>query len=484
MLKSSSLITPITSIPSDWTFDGLIGNYVIFGLVHRNDLDEEKISYLVDDTTFCATIAPIPFPARSVNPDPESAAHEDHMIRSAYSNKLARQQKFIDQAELDFAKAISLIYKRLSPAVQGQLDSINGNKAMTKKNKYKAMIKHLEDAFGHHLPEEAEILRDRIVEATDVIGYQALFELYDRYQAYLDLIPRHNPDKTPVLASDGVTQLTYKLSSEEMRRILLKRLGANGNSTMIHIKEDMLRKPATTYEQIRLEILGLVSKNPSAYGPSPSTSQTYTATSSWTPSLASVNSANTILGYNVSSNPIPGSVFNAPYSTNTNNRVNNNFIPRCGNCRNPGHKAFQCPSTYCFTCNVNFPSLEARQVHARQIHAKRRGGNNGQEFINNLQQQQFPLPYITTVPPTNTIPHTVPAQPLSTSNVSNNKRTIQQASDFTTINDQANKRAAMVFNATVVPSISTLPTDYQSGHHSSMKFEDTLSNQDTLSKNT
>lgn len=432
----------LNAVGKDWTFDGLLGNYIIFIIAHRNDMNHEKISYLLQDS-LKEDLADIPLPRRSRLRNRNDAAHADRAARADYNNQLVEQRKLKKQVELDFTKAISLVHSRLSPAIQGNIEVFDRDTSRSPQQKYEDIMEYIRTNHGNNPTGEAKILKEKMEAATDSIGYKALLDLYDRYQSYLDMIPLIGDDGLPIQDGQG-NALTHKLSSAEMRYLLVKRLGTNGNAAMFQLKQEMNRKPTMTYEEARVEINNLISNDPTAFSTMSSISSASSINTS--PAMIMVNSSTTTTNHEVG-NTFP-------------NNTNSTRPSYCVNCKASGHRAYQCPSTTCYTCNLNFPSSELRQAHAKQVHSRRRqqmGMTIGASNTQPLQIQQQPM----SMPPPPSTNYSFAGQSFSppdplypmtsySGDINNRKR----PPNYMDQQPDNNKRAAVAFNANVIAPLS------------------------------
>lgn len=76
--------------------------------------------------------------------------------------------------------------------------------------------------------------------------------------------------------------------------------------------------------------------------------------------------------------------FNANHSSNINHtRSSLPFNGPCANCRQPGHKAIDCQSSYCHHCKKDFGTAQKRKDHALEVHAQRRHDRKRAKHNNN-----------------------------------------------------------------------------------------------------
>lgn len=226
-------------------------------------------------------------------------------------------------------RAIGIFLSCLSPEVYAQLEDVDRAEHATAFAKWSALWERFDKLYKPKGGRDADHFRRRLQELTDEDGYLSFAAKFRGLVANMTAIPKLNAQGNPI------PEQNYRPDDEELRSLLLNKLGANGNTHFINLRTKYLADETKTWSNIVDEIV-ILCNDPDKRIDTIRRKTMKTA-------AASVRRGR-------------GFQLRRP--------------PFCANCKQ-AHLTRDCEHSYCFTCRQDFGSPEARRAHAQVEHPGR-----------------------------------------------------------------------------------------------------------------
>lgn len=279
-------------------------------------------------------------------------------LMEKYKKALDKYANYLDKVPEDCDKGIACVSRLLTDNIRADIKQYTDPKSVTASPaRFIDLNAYIERQYGPSSLDDRSSIKKKIENATDKLGYKYLLLVHKQGQNALRQLYKRNAQG--VIERDAAgNALTHEISDEEMRHIYLGQIKTNEHMIT------QIRTPAQlknwSYKKMVKKTEKLLEVDCKTYDPkSVNFDDSKTHLMFTTDDDANVISPPQNVVANLATSNAP------PYRG-----------PPCRNCRSPNHPTRQCQETKCYTCNIQFSTLQDRIAHVIKKHKGRNNANH------------------------------------------------------------------------------------------------------------
>jgi hypothetical protein len=384
-------------------FDGrLEDNYVSFLDDLGDHLGSLQLSLLMNDVELSQRIIAPSAPA----------ANASTFVKSNYERDYDMYSKFVrgyDSKSLSnlIHTGITIVKEHLGPTIKNKyhhlfstIRDMNGTSQQSPNDlveRWKQILHLIRHTIKPKNGTDVQNINMQMDNITDDYGIRFILAFLAEYQSRLSY-QYHTDENNNIIMVNG-TPLSYAREDTVLKSIVLKNIGKNdGTSRFVAVKQYFEMNPDASYQDLVTKINNVLKSSSTSedevdplganydyekFKAQYLKGKSYAVYAATNPTTSNSNSRPNSNNNNYRTTYNSPQKSSSPYVNNKrgSNEMYGNFSGNCANCRQQGHKAIDCQSTYCHSCKRDFYSIEERKKHVLEKHASNRKQDGGYNSI-------------------------------------------------------------------------------------------------------